>query len=136
MSYSDVLLFDPGVSQWRCGRAEEEGPDVILPGIPDGDFEAWQAQVLQQGQRDPLAVPALGCCASSGRAWRLWPARHSQEEVGPLGAQPLPRALEPAASKAAEVTTAFDHTGARGNRGAGGGPNGVRDDHERAAGHY
>ena len=104
MSYSDVLLFDPGVSQWRCGRAEEEGPDVILPGIPDGDFEAWQAQVLQQGQRDPLAVPALGCCASSGRAWRLWPARHSQEEVGPLGAQPLPRALEPAASKAADLT--------------------------------
>ena len=84
MSYSDVLLFDPGVSQWRCGRAEEEGPDVILPGIPDGDLEAWQAQVEQHGQSGPLAVPALGCCASSGRAWRLWAARHSQEEAGPL----------------------------------------------------
>ena len=45
MSYSDVLLFDPGASQWRCGRAEEEGPDVILPGVPDGDHEAWQRQV-------------------------------------------------------------------------------------------
>ena len=45
MSYSDVLLFDPGVSQWRCGRAEEEGPDVVLPGIPDGDHEAWKQQV-------------------------------------------------------------------------------------------
>ena len=25
----------------------------------------------------PLAVPQLGSCASSGRAWRLWAARHS-----------------------------------------------------------
>ena len=112
MSYSDVLLFDPGVSQWRCGRAEEEGPDVILPGIPDGDFEAWQAQVEQHGQSGPLAVPALGCCASSGRAWRLWPARHSQEEVGPLGVQPLPRVLELAASKAANFSS-FCPPGAR-----------------------
>ena len=48
-----------------------------------------------------LAAPQLGSCASSGRAWRLWAARHSQEEAGPLGAQPLPRLPEPAASKAA-----------------------------------
>ena len=41
---------------------------------------------------------------SSGRAWRLWAARHSQEEAGPLGAQPLPRVLELAASKAAQIT--------------------------------
>ena len=33
-----------------------------------------------------LAVPQLGSCASSGRAWWLWAARHSQEEAGPLGA--------------------------------------------------
>ena len=26
----------------------------------------------------PLAGPELGSCASSGRAWRLWAARHSQ----------------------------------------------------------
>ena len=36
----------------------------------------------------PLAVPQLGSCASSGRAWRLWAARHSQEEASPLDAQP------------------------------------------------
>jgi len=30
----------------------------------------------------PLAVPQLGSCASSGRAGRLWAARHSQEEAG------------------------------------------------------
>ena len=34
--------------------------------------------VLQQGQSAPLAVPQLGSCASSGRAWWLWAARHSQ----------------------------------------------------------
>ena len=56
----------------------------------------------------PLAVPQLGSCASSERTWRLWAARHSQEVSGPLGAQPRPRVLELAASKAAEVT-AFDH---------------------------
>ena len=55
-------------------------------------------------------MPPLGPCASSGRAWRLWAARHSQEEAGPLSAQPLPRVLELAASKVADVT-AFDHAG-------------------------
>lgn len=45
MSHTDVLLFDPGVSQWRCGRAEEDGPDVILPGVPANNHEAWQKQV-------------------------------------------------------------------------------------------
>ena len=58
----------------------------------------------------PLAVPQLGPCALSGRAWRLWAARHSQEEADPLGAQPPPRVLAPAASKAAD-STAFDHAG-------------------------
>ena len=40
----------------------------------------------QHGQSASLAVPQLGSCASSGRAWRLWAARHSQEEPGPFGA--------------------------------------------------
>ena len=47
----------------------------------------------------PLAAPQLGSRASSGRAWRLWAARYAQEEAGPLGAQPLPRAFRLAASK-------------------------------------
>ena len=58
----------------------------------------------------PLAAPQLDSRASSGRAWRLCAARHSQEEAGPLGAQPPPRLLEPAASKAVD-STAFDHSG-------------------------
>ena len=47
--------------------------------------------VLQHAQSAPLARPQLGCCASSGHAWRLWAARHSQEEAVPLDAQPVPR---------------------------------------------
>ena len=58
----------------------------------------------------PLAVPQFGSCASSGRAWWLWAAQYSQQEAGPLGAQPVPRMLEPAASKAADFT-AFDPSG-------------------------
>ena len=65
----------------------------------------------------PLAVPPLGSCASSGRAWRLWAARHSKEEASPLGAQPTAsRLLERTASKAAMELPAFDHAGAQGHR--------------------
>ena len=56
------------------------------------------------------AVPQLGCCGSSGRAWRLWLSRHSEGEAGPLGAPPLPQALELAASKVTD-STASDVTG-------------------------
>ena len=47
----------------------------------------------------PSAAPQLGSCAASRRAWWFWAARHSQEEAGPLDAQPPPRVLELAASK-------------------------------------
>ena len=36
-------------------------------------------------------------------AWRLWAARHSQEEADPPGAQPLPRVLELTASIVADA---------------------------------
>ena len=62
------------------------------------------------GQIPPLAVLQLGSCASSRCTFRLWIARHSQGEAQSLGARPLPRALERAASKAADFT-AFDNTG-------------------------
>ena len=49
--------------------------------------------------------PSSASVRLPGRAWRLWAARHSQGgETGPLGAQPLPRVLERAASKAADPT--------------------------------
>ena len=64
---------------------------------------AYAFDARQHGQSGPLAVPQLTSCASSGR---LWAARHSQEEAQPLGSQPPPRVLEPAASK-----SAVDHSG-------------------------
>ena len=56
MSSFEVLLFDTGACQWRCGRAEEQGPDVVLPGVAAGDTEAWQHQfkaALEQLEADP-----------------------------------------------------------------------------------
>ena len=55
-----------------------------------------------------MAVPQCGSCASSVRAWRLWTARHSWEEVAPLSAPPLLLGLELATSKVAD-STAFEH---------------------------
>ena len=71
-----------------------------------------QPHVGQHGRSEPLwqrmgSAPQLGSCASSGHVWRLRTARHSQYEASPQSAQPLPRLLELAASKAA----AFDHPG-------------------------
>ena len=60
-------------------------------------------KVTQLGQSPAWAAPQLGSRASSGRAWRLWAARYSQSErLAQMGAQPLPRLLELAASKAAD----------------------------------
>ena len=63
------------------------------------------AQTAHAPLMPPLAaaVPELGSCAFWGRARRLRAARRSQGgEVRPQGTQPLPRALEPAASKVAD----------------------------------
>ena len=62
-----------------------------------------------------LKCPLGSFRASSGRASRLWAARHSEEEASPLVSQPLPRLLELAASEAADFT-AFDHTHRLGRR--------------------
>ena len=53
----------------------------------------------RHGQGGPLAVPQLGSCASSGRAWRLWAALGSRlpGRGRPTGSQSLPRMLELAA---------------------------------------
>ena len=53
----------------------------------------------------PEGAPAWRPCGQLLRA-----ARHAQEQVGPLSAQPLPRLLEPAASRAAK-SSAFDLPG-------------------------
>ena len=58
----------------------------------------WLVHALQHGQSAALgSAPAR----LSRLLWAVW---HSQEEAGPPGAQPLPRVLERAASKAADLT--------------------------------
>ena len=74
---------------------------VITPSTSSGT-------AAPHGQTATLAVPQLGACASSGRAWWRWAARHSQEEARPLGSQPPPRVLKQAASRASDIVT-FDH---------------------------
>eukprot|EP00964_Phaeocystis_antarctica_P105399 scaffold70427_cov57-Phaeocystis_antarctica.AAC.2 len=95
---------------FRCWRSPPSTPPSTASCLRSC---ATPRAVEQHGQSDPSAVAQLGSGASSGHAWRLWAARHSQGEDRPLGAQPLPRVLELAASKAAHLT-AFDHSGGDG----------------------
>eukprot|EP00964_Phaeocystis_antarctica_P080735 scaffold50443_cov36-Phaeocystis_antarctica.AAC.1 len=58
----------------------------------------------------PLAVTQLGSCASSGRAWRLWLARHTPRERPGHWAPSHCLGCLLTASKVAHLT-AFDHPG-------------------------
>ena len=61
----------------------------------------------------PLAAPQLGSCASSGRAWRLWAARPSQERARPTG-RPATASAGARASRLQSRpfhTTPFEHAG-------------------------
>ena len=60
--------------------------------------EGWSTPTGRKGP-PPGQCPSSAPLPPPGRAWRLWAARHSQEEADPLGAQPLPRVLELAASE-------------------------------------
>ena len=94
----------------------EPGSDQVCPqGTPllwfaDNEAHHCGSYGLRIFTNDPARehrhtiVPQLGPSASSGRAWRLWAARHSRSEAQPLGAQPSPQVLKRAASKVA----AFD----------------------------
>jgi hypothetical protein len=55
----------------------------------------------------PLSSARVGSCASTGRAWHLWAAQYFQEvKAGSLGAQLLPRLLDPATSNIADSNIA------------------------------
>ena len=66
----------------------------ILAGDGEGDLRGEDMEGCLggsgMGKALPSAAPQLTPCASSGRAWRLWAARHSQSEARPLGARPPP----------------------------------------------
>ena len=122
------VLWESGERSWFayeswCPLQEETGWSLVLTTAtftPAADFAAAPEELGRGWLKKPpvrtaacqsavWAVPELGSCASSGGAW-LWPAWPSQEEAGPLGAQPLPKVLELAASKAAD-STAVDPPG-------------------------
>ena len=54
-------------------------------GIPQRATSTCPRTAPQHGQTAPLAVPQLGFCASSGRAWQLWLARRSHGRDRPTG---------------------------------------------------
>ena len=96
---NDIVYCSSEAPASSCTRARLDARTIMCESIYRG---------TSAGQSASLAVTQLGSCASSGRAWRLWAARHSQKEASSLSAQPLPRVLEPAASKAAHFI-AVDH---------------------------
>ena len=49
-------------------------------GVADADKRLSMAKVCPPSKIPAVAVPDLGSCTSSGRAWRLWAAWHSQGE--------------------------------------------------------
>ena len=85
-------------------------PQLAVRAAWDARLSAWAAPRILDARLSAPSVPQLGSWASSGRAWRLWTAQHSDAEAGPLGAQPPPRVLELSASKAADLT-AFEPSG-------------------------
>ena len=64
----EALRREVGTAEARGAAAAEAARRVCREAeAVIGEREA----VVQHGQRGPLAVPQLGSCASSGRAWRL-----------------------------------------------------------------
>ena len=64
----EALRREVGTAEARGAAAAEAARRVCREAeAMIGEREA----VVQHGQRGPLAVPQLGSCASSGRAWRL-----------------------------------------------------------------
>ena len=91
----DRMIFGPMAS------VDEENVLTLADGI--------EPAALQHGQNAPARLLRL----HRARLAALGGSAHPGQEAGPLGAQPLPRVLELAASKAADfpwpLTIAFDH---------------------------
>ena len=104
---AEQALLRQGMLGGALALVRREGVAALWKGLAP---TLWR-DVPEHGQSAPLAAPQLAPCAPSGRAWRLWAARHSQSEAQPLGAQPRPWGLKQAASTVADCT-AFDYLGA------------------------
>ena len=106
-----------------CILAELWTGGVLFSTHDEVEHLALMERTPARSTRPPSAVAELDPCASSGRAWRPWLARNSRHFQGvrpspeQVGAEPVPRVLESAASKAADSTTTFDHVGGDGRAG-------------------
>ena len=120
------LHIPPGVSEaavrceaeFYCIALPQEEPPAVgavrfdglylsfgaAPRINAAEDEDAFAERGSVGSTAWLKCPLGSFRASSGRASRLWAARHSQAEVGTLSAQPPPRVLELAACNVADST--------------------------------
>ena len=88
-----------------------DGSSNLDTNLPTGSIFC----VFEHTPGSRVKAPPWQCLSSAsyafpGCAWWLWSVRHSQSEARPLGAQPLPRLLEPTASTA-DGFTAFDDPG-------------------------
>ena len=88
---------------WTFGRGHDTGASLA------------RSSALQHRQRGPLAVPQLGSCCSSGRAWRLREARHAQKQTDPLGDRPTGRPATAFGARASRLRSrrfrCLDHSG-------------------------
>ena len=100
----------------KAKRAERRGKGSLKTeqktAIAEGKQERKKAfakdeedlDALQHGQSAAWAVPQLGSCASSGRAWLIWAARYCQGEPAHWAHTHCLRLLELVVSKAADST--------------------------------
>ena len=88
-----------------------DGSSNLDTNLPTGSiFCVFEHTPGSRVKAPPWQCLSSASYASSGCAWWLWSVRNSQSEARPLGAQPLPRLLEPTASTA-DGFTAFDDPG-------------------------
>ena len=74
------LLLGTLVGMWTTMGCGYKGMATNKPKLMRRYLWVWQ-----HGQSGPLAVPQLGSCASSGRAWWLWAAFTLRGRSRPIG---------------------------------------------------
>ena len=109
LTEDDDLPFCGGSAVAQHGQsaslAQLLGPAPWLGALGWGPLAGGPWLGAQLGSRASSGQLSRLLCLLRALLARLWAAWHSQGEAGPLGAQPLPRVLERAASKAAHFTT-------------------------------
>ena len=77
--------------------------ELLVHRLPIDGEESAAASERNVVKVPALAAPQLGAYGSSGRAWRLWAARHSLSEAQPLGAQATGRPATASGARASRL---------------------------------